>query len=158
MKPYTDDYPTCAEAYATLRLYHSEARPEAVSSALGIEPSDVQHAGDTYQGSGRIRTKKLSGWFLSSEADVSSFDLSKHIQYILGRLSGKEQIIARLIGEGWRADIACMWDSAYGHGGQTLPPDLLRRLGEVGVEVWFDVYFHGAYELLEKEKKAFGGR
>lgn len=158
MKPEADDYPTCAEAYATLRLYHGEHRPEAVSCALGIEPTEVQHVGDTYEGSKCIRTKKLNGWFLSSEADVSSYDLSKHIVYVLDRLSGKEQIIARLMREGWRADISCMWDSAYGHGGPTLPADLLRRLGEVGVEVGFDIYFHGAYDLLEREKKAFGGR
>jgi hypothetical protein len=158
MKPDTDDYSTCAEAYATLRLYHPEARPEVATSALGVEPTEVQHVGDTYESSNRIRTKKLNGWFLSSEAAVSSFDISKHIDYILSSLSGKEPVLTRLKAEGWRADIACMWDSAYGHGGPTLAPEMLRRLANLGVELWFDIYFHGTYQLLEKEKNAFGGR
>lgn len=34
------------------------------------------------------------------------------------------------------------WDS-IGHGGPTLTPVQMTQLGELGIELWFDVYFAG---------------
>jgi hypothetical protein len=51
-------------------------------------------------------------------------------------------------------DIACLWDSHAGHGGPTLSPDLLRRLADLGIELWFDIYFHGAYHGIQHSKQA----
>lgn len=158
MKPETDDYPTCSESYVTLRMYHREASPDAATAALGLEPTSTQKVGDTYESSNTVRTKKVNGWFYCSESSVASFDLTKHFTHVLDRLDGKEEALRALIEQGWRADFACMWDSAFGHGGPALEPELLSRLARFGIEVWFDVYFHGTYELLKKEKEAFGGR
>jgi len=158
MKPETDDYPTCSEAYATLRMYSRDQLPEVVTSTLQIEPTHTQKIGDRYESSNTVRVKKVNGWFLCSESSVSSFDLTNHLSYLLDRLGGKEDDLHSLIKQGWRADISCLWDSAYGHGGPTIKPELMARLAKLGVELWFDIYFHGAYELLKDEKEAFGGR
>jgi hypothetical protein len=158
MKPEINDYATCSEAYATLRLYHREESADAVTVSLGIKPTGTQRVGDTYEASRTVRTKKINGWFLCTEPFVSSFDLANHLFHLLEKLDGKEEVLRALIERGWRADISCMWDSAYGHGGPTITPELLTRLGKLGIDLWFDIYFHGAYDLLKKEKDAFGER
>ena len=45
---------------------------------------------------------------------------------------------------GYRMDIFCYWLSAGGHGGPTLSPAIMRRLGELGLEIGFDIY--GPYD------------
>jgi len=158
MKPKEDDYETCAETYATLRLYHRTHAPDSVTTILGLAPTKTQKIGDTYQGSNQTRTIKLNGWFLESEKEVASFDLEKHIQHIVGLLQGKEDALHDLTKQGWRMDLACMWDSAYAHGGPTFSPKLMSTLGNLGLELWLDIYFRGSYDLLRREKEAFGGR
>lgn len=158
MEPEIDDYSTCAGSYATLRIYHESETPDKVTRLLEVNPSSTQNIGDVYEASNTKRTTKLSGWFLTTETDVSSYDLTKHLDFLLNKLAGKEPLLHSLLEQGWRADIACMWDSAYGHGGPTFSPALLKKLSDFGIEIWLDIYFHGAYELLEKEKKIWGGR
>ena len=158
MKPEIDDYTTCSDAYATLRMYHTSESAESVTAVLNIEPTETQQIGDSYESSNTVRTKKINGWFLCSEPFVSSFDLANHLMYILDKFDGKQESLGSLMKQGWRVDISCMWDSAYGHGGPTIKSELLSRLAKLGVELWFDIYFHGAYDLLKKEKDAFGGR
>ncbi|MDR2674478.1 MAG: DUF4279 domain-containing protein [Opitutaceae bacterium] len=85
MKPAKDDYPTCAETYVTLRLYHREQSAGHVTAALNIEPCKTQKIGDTYEASNVIRTKKLNGWFLCTDKFVASFDVEKHLSYLLDR-------------------------------------------------------------------------
>ena len=47
----------------------------------------------------------------------------------------------KMLRQGHRLDISCYWLSQSGHGGPTLTPDIMRRLAELVVPVWFDVYF-----------------
>lgn len=51
-------------------------------------------------------------------------------------------------------DISVYWDSEAGHGGPTLPPALLQRLGNLGIELWFDIYFSGAMDYTSMVKRA----
>lgn len=150
----TDDYPTCEETYVTLRVYHESADPASVSSALRLEPSKSQRVGESYERRGVTRRYKLSGWFLCSEGRVESYDTAKHLDWLLQQLQPRQQAFDTLRAQGWRIDIACLWDSHAGHGGPTFPPELLRRLADLGVELWFDIYFHGAYDGIEHSKNA----
>ena len=149
-----DDYPTCAETYVTLRAYHDSADPTFVSSALGLEPTKEQRAGESYERRGVPCTYRLSGWFLSSKAKVQSYDAAKHLDWLLQQLQPHQEILKALRSQGWRMDIACLWDSHSGHGGPTLSANLLQRLAALGVELWFDIYFHGAYEGIQRTKEA----
>ena len=36
---YDDEYPTCENTYATLRIYHEE--PEVITQTLKIEPTSI---------------------------------------------------------------------------------------------------------------------
>ena len=39
--------------------------------------------------------------------------------------------------------ISCFWGSRCGHGGPTLSARQTRRLADLELELWFDVYFEG---------------
>ena len=149
-----DDYHTCSETYVTLRVYHDSADPDTVSAALGIEPTESQRAGEPYEWRGRTRTYRLSGWFFCSRGRVESYDSAKHLDWLLQYLEPRHEALCVLRSQGWRMDISCLWDSHYGHGGPTLSPDLLRMLATVGIELWFDIYFHGAYDAIKECKRA----
>ena len=149
-----DDYPTCAETYVTLRAYHDSADPALVTAALGLTPSDTQRVGESYLRRGVTRTYPLSGWFLCSRNQVESYDTGRHLDWLLGQLEPHQAALEALRAQGWRMDIACLWDSEAGHGGPTLSPELLRRLAAAGIELWFDVYFHGTYHGIEQAKRA----
>jgi hypothetical protein len=151
-----DDYPTCEETYVTLRIYHDSADPNEASAILGLEPTKKQMVGDAHENRGVSRTYRLSGWFLCSKSQVESYDSSKHLDWLLSVLQGRHEALDDLRGKGWRMDIACLWDSHSGHGGPTLPAALLSRLAATGIDLWFDVYFHGAYYGIRQSKEAGG--
>jgi hypothetical protein len=137
-----DDYPTCRCTYATLRIYHKTARPAVVSRALGVRPSSVQMKGQPWKRRGSSpRVYPISGWFLTSEGQLESYDSTKHILWLLAKIQPKKSKLDALKAAGWWMDISCFWDSAWGHGGPTLGPDLLTALAEFKIEVWFDIYF-----------------
>lgn len=148
-----DDYATCAATYVTLRVYHRSADPKHVGEMLELVPTETQLAGDEYLHRQASRTKRyeISGWFLESKPFVQSFDCEKHLNWLVDQLTGKGPALDELRQAGWWMDISCYWDSQYGHGGPTFSPELLKRLAALGVEVWFDVYFNGAYRAMRDE-------
>ena len=148
-----DDYHTCSETYVTLRVYHDRADPATVSAAFDLEPTDSQRVGEAHIWRGRTRVYRLSGWFFCSKDRVESYDSARHLDWLLRQLEQRRTAVDTLRADGWRMDLCCLWDSHYGHGGPTLSPELLRRLADLGVELWFDVYFHGAYDAIEESKQ-----
>jgi len=134
---YDDNYPTCRVTYATLRIFRDDLDPDAVSSVLGIAPSDRHRKGDTRR-SGYI--EKSGAWFLSSKGHLQSKDVQRHIMWILDQLADRVGILHQLQDEGCSMDIFCYWVSASGQGGPTLSPELMRRLAEAELEVGFDIY------------------
>ncbi|HEX5656489.1 MAG TPA: DUF4279 domain-containing protein [Polyangiales bacterium] len=132
---YADDYSTCSSTFATLRIYSQTVAADAITSALGVEPTRTLRPGE----GGR----NLHGWFLSSEGRVESKDLRRHLDWVLDQLATGPnptgQVTARIPGRVW-ADISCLWISAVGHGGPTLSPKQMQRMARLGLECWFDVY------------------
>lgn len=123
----------------TLRVYHPDLDPDALSAKLGLSPTDAQKKGQARHGV----PAKMGGWFLSSAAIVHSRDCRRHIDWLLEQLSGKERILKQLRSEGYRMDISCFWASAYGHGGPVLSPQSMQKLAQLELEIGFDVYFWG---------------
>lgn len=130
--PLVDDYPTCAETYAILRMYHATNSPKDITNLLNIAPSKAWE---------NLENKSTSsGWLHSSDEFVESYDAEKHISYITQILYGKEELISKAIQDGWRTDICCVWRSHQGHGGPTLSPKLCASIVKIGIELWFDFY------------------
>ncbi len=138
MCKYDDDYPTCAETFATLRFYHADGSPETVTETLGIAPSKSQVRGTNVFSDKQVR-RPISGWFLCSKGEVESKDVRRHIDWILDRIRGLESGFERLQSEGWRTDISCYW-LGIGHGGPMLDPSQMADLAKLNLECGFDVY------------------
>ncbi len=140
-----NDYATCAKTYAQLRIYHDDLDPERITGLLGIEPSQIQIRGRVHTTSiGKEFTPPIGGWFLSTKGVTTSRDVRRHLAWILARLAGKDEIVRSLQAEGCRMDIFCYWLSVDGHGGPILSPAIMRRVGELALEIGFDIY--GPYE------------
>lgn len=139
MRTYNDDYPTCVETYATLRCYHAEAAPEAVTEALGIQPSS-SHVKGTQLMDGRQVCRPISGWLLRSKGAVESRDVKRHIDWLLDQVCSLESRLTALKDQGWRMDINCYWLSG-GQGGPMLDPSQMAELARLNLTCGFDVYW-----------------
>lgn len=139
---YDDGYPTCAETHVVLRIYPGDLDPTTVTERLGIEPSKVQRRGVVRPIMGVPKQAPLNGWFLDSEGHIESRDTRRHIDWLLDRVEGKAAALEALVESGARVDICCPWVSRSGHGGPCLSPAQLRRLADLGIEFWFDLYDH----------------
>lgn len=135
---YSDDYPTCEETYATLRIYPGEFDPDEVTRRLGIDPTEVQRVGERH---GRT-TRKTNGWFLRSQDRVESRDARRHIDWLLDQLEPAANALSELRASGAEVDISCYWLSASGHGGPSVSPRQTKRLSALDLDCWFDVYFN----------------
>jgi hypothetical protein len=141
---HDDAYPTCAETHATLRIYPGDLDPDSVTGRLGIEPSDWQRRGEPRRIGGVSKVAPISGWFLSSEGHIVSRDVRRHLDWLLDRLAAKAPLLRSLHEEGSRIEVCCKWLSMSGHGGPILSPAQMRGLSELGLELWFDIYFVSA--------------
>jgi hypothetical protein len=136
-----DDYPTCERTYATLRIFRDDLDPDSVTRTLGIEPTRVQvKEQPSTNRFGGVRVPEIGGWLLSTEGQVTSRDVRRHLLWLLDKLAGSDHSLGCLRMAGCRIDVFCFWLSAEGHGGPTLSPEIMKRLGELGLEVGFDVY------------------
>ncbi len=136
-----DDYPTCERTYVTLRIFRDDLDPDSVTHTLGIQPSGVQVRGQPSTNRwGGIRVPEIGGWFLSTERQVTSRDVRRHLLWLLDKLAGSDHALRFLRMEGCRIDVFCFWLSAEGHGGPTVSPEIMKRFGELGLELGFDVY------------------
>jgi hypothetical protein len=138
---YDDEYPSCEKTYATLRLYPGDTDPSSVTERLGIEPTEWQSRNQPLQRAGRsLKTPEINGWFLSSRGHVESGDSRRHIDWLLDRMAPKVEAILGLQEAGCRMNISCYWLSRSGNGGPTVSPPQMKRLAELGIELWFDFY------------------
>lgn len=140
-RDYDDSYSTCAETFATLRLFGATVTPGEISHQLGMAPSRQQTKGEQIAKHCPERRKE-HGWFLSSEGVIVSRDVRRHIDWILDSVWEVRSELRVLLAGPCHGDIFCYWVSAAGHGGPTLSQYQMTRMSEIGLECSFDVYFH----------------
>jgi hypothetical protein len=146
---YIDDYGTCSETYATLRVYHDALPPTEVTARLGLEPDDQQFKGIPRPN--RDRPAPINGWFLSSEHKVKSRDSRRHIDWLVSQIVGRRDEVEAMLSDGFRIDISSYWASRSGHGGPTISPYQMQRLARLGIEVSWDIYFYDEDEADENQ-------
>jgi hypothetical protein len=140
---FDDDYSTCAETYSTLRIFADEIGAAEITDALGIPPTKSFLKGEPH-GKGLFR--KAHGWFYSTKKLINSKDTRRHIDLILEALDGKSEAIKVLHQRGCKLDIMSYWVS-HGQGGPVLLPHQMLKLGTLGIEVWWDIYFADENEI-----------
>jgi hypothetical protein len=92
----------------------------------------------------------IGRWFLSTKGVTASKEVRRHVNWILERLDGKDEILRSLQEGGNRMNLLCYLLSADGHGGPILSPAIMRRLGALELEVEFDIY--GPYDDEPKSR------
>lgn len=140
LTPYDDQYPTCNETHAWLRIMHEDLDPDEISCVLGLTPTKVQRRGEPVPSKPERRYSK-SGWFLKSDGLIQSKDSRRHLDWILNQIGSKKREMATLHERGYLIDACVYWDSMHGHGGPTISPSQMSVLAALEVEIWFDVYF-----------------
>ena len=137
-REYNDSYPTCVETFSTLVIFSEDLAPEDITASLRIEPTETFRKGDAHS-QGKLR-RKTNGWFYTTEHLTSSKDFRRHLDVILDALDGRNEAVATLQSKGCKMGISAYWVS-IGHGGPWLMPDQMLKLGSLGIEISWDVYF-----------------
>jgi len=143
--PHNDDYPTCERTLAELLIYPEVLDPNAITDRLGITPTQLNVKGvEQATPSGRMVPAPRSLWALSSEGQVDSLDVRRHLDWLIERLMPARQALLELqLVPRTRMGVNIIWWSAHGTGGPTLWPEQMAGLAELGLEVSFDVSFFG---------------
>jgi hypothetical protein len=116
-----------------------DLQPEMVTALLGIQPTHAQIRGALPSPSSK-HPFRSGGWFLESADHIQSRDSRRHLDWLLNQLHGKAPAIAKLQARGCLVDLCIYWVSV-GQGGPTLSSSQMAQLGELGIELWFDIYF-----------------
>jgi hypothetical protein len=138
MLEYDDSYPTCAETFATLRIFSDDFAPEEITATLDIQPTSTFRKGESH-GGGRFQ-RKVNGWFYTTQQITNSRDFRRHLDLILDRLSGRSGAVKTLQAKGCQMDIMSFYVS-FGQGGPWLMPRQMRALGALDLSIWWDIYF-----------------
>ena len=135
---YGDAYPTCVETFSTLRIFSNELSPDDITKCLSVSPTRTFRKGESFS-KGHL-TRKTNGWFYTTEMQSKSRDTRRHIDLILEALGDRDDAVHELLTKGCEIDIMSYYVS-IGQGGPWLMPQQMLRLGRLGIEVWWDIYF-----------------
>lgn len=135
---FDDDYPSCLETYATLRVFSEKSTAAEIAAVLGLPATESFSRGDFFGSKGQ--TRRHSGWLLSTQGLVTSRDGRRHLAWLLDRLRNKNEALESLRKSGADLDISCYYLSV-GQGGPIMSSAQMLELGQLGLDVWWDMYF-----------------
>lgn len=128
---------TIEEVRAYFGFSEFECDPQEISSALGIEPTEVRRKGEQrVLRNGREFTIPFSSWSIESDSD--SKDINVHLRQLLQRLDGKEQRIDAK----WKPSFSILWrgNYLYAGSGPFFEFDVLAGIVRCGADLWQDIY------------------
>lgn len=132
-----------ARIRASLRIMGKDLDPQEVSALLKLEPDEAHKRGDPRPGAKKGHSPYSEGlWCRHSRRDESA-TVAQHISALLEDTAGQGRELASLRAKGFELDlfIGVMIDG--GNSDFQLPPALMERLAEFGLELAFDVYASG---------------
>ena len=141
MRPdYDDEYPTCVETYATLRIFSDALTPGEITEAVGREPTDDFRKGELRTGVPKAKNPhhQTNGWFYSTRGQSKSRDCRRHLDLLIAAVLGNPDVLAQLRKRGCTMDASIFY--VYTQGGPTISPRQMRALAEAGIDVWWDLY------------------
>jgi Domain of unknown function (DUF4279) len=127
----------CTQTFAGLCIYSPTLGPGEISERMGFRGTD----GFERDASSRFRpNREHNFWLWSTQSLVDSTDHLDHLSAIFSQLAGKESVLDQLRSDGCTITISCYWDSD-GDGGPYLTVEAIQRLAQLGVDIWWDIYF-----------------
>ena len=133
--PYDDSYPSCALCFVQFRIYGGALTPDEISEALALQPDKTVKRGDVFRyfrGKTRIQSKNI--WQLSTRRRVDSFDLRRHLDYLLELLLPRKERLSQLQA---REDTLIFVRALHASwcGGPVLWPKQMAGLAELDLEL-----------------------
>jgi hypothetical protein len=146
LTPLDDEYETCERTKAVLRIATGAMHPAEVTSLIKLRPTEVTVVGSQgiTNGCGTVHVGRVNQWILDSEGNVTSRDLRRHLDWVIGRVWPSREALLRLqqLPE-VKMDVWCVWWSRHGDGGPALWPKQLLGLGELNLEISIGFAFYG---------------
>ncbi len=132
---YNDSDPNCEETFAALRIYSYALSPIEIGQHLHITPSDTNwSAVDRVKSTGAMQPPNL--WELSSESNVNSKDLRRHLDWLLSQVLPASEALRGLQSEpDVKMCVHCRWWSKLGGGGTTLWPEQMKAIADLNLEL-----------------------
>ncbi|MGN6654980.1 MAG: DUF4279 domain-containing protein [Rhodanobacter sp.] len=127
----------CLRTYAGLCIYSPDASPDAITRILAVEPTRAVKRNLKSRKTGQ---RKHNFWLWSTEDLIDSTDHIDHLKEIFAVFGGLTEQLAELRNSGATTTISVYWDS-NGQGGPTLDAITIAELNQLGVDIWWDVYF-----------------
>jgi hypothetical protein len=131
------------QTFSTLRVFSEKIGPDEITELLQFQPTKAFKKGDSHS-RGRLK-RKANGWLYCTQKLSSSRDTRRHIDLILEALDGKADSVRKLHQRSCKIDIITYWVSV-GQGGPWLMSQQMLKLGTLGINVWWDIYFHDESE------------
>lgn len=122
------DDTSCEKTCAMLLVSGDDIKGDEFTRLLGVAPTELATAG------------ACTGWRLSSQPNLQSTNLERHIHWILNQIPGKKDVIKRLKHErNCQIDLGCWWK---GHPrndecGPFLTSETLRRVADFDLNLIF---------------------
>src|SRR5438552_1140394 len=132
--------PNLNRSAVALRVTGDSLDPEEITTLLGCQPTTSYRKGDAVEGSktGRAYIKKLGTWVLEV-SDRTPENLEGQISELLGGLTNDLLVWSRLKNS-FEIDLYCGLFMKTSNNGTTISADVLRRLGERGIELSIEIY------------------
>jgi len=133
---------SCKRTCAMLLVSGEGIEPSEVTRAFGIAPTETTKAGDCV------------GWRVSSESQVLSTSLERHIHWLLDQIEDKISVIQELKRGNCQVDMYCFWQ---GHGtsndvGPFITTDTLRRVADFDLNMIFAFRCPKPLKVAETDK------
>jgi hypothetical protein len=112
--------------------------PEAVSAALGLQPSHAFRKGQPYESRSGRRTRPFGVWQLRSEGRVDAEDVEGHVLFLLGQLEPRQAaLLPYLEDPACYVEFRVWWEADAETGGFAIPAGTLARMARLCKEVNF---------------------
>ena len=130
--------PEVDRVYCSLRVYRDDLDPNLVSEFLSNRPDRVHQKDQPYLKGGKLLAP-TGAWFFFTLDRFESQMHEDHINWLLDQFDGKHDALRQLQAEGYEIEVSCYWLSVEGRVLQ-LSPATMRRLSELNLVIWFDIY------------------
>lgn len=137
-----DENPNCEATYASFRLVGGDVDPQAVEISTRLTGDFGAAKGRTRRSRSGSEIRQQTGvWYISSKGHVESTSPERHLRYLLDELEPvKEKLLSVAREQSATADFFCYWSAASDQGGPGISAETLRRMGELGAILAFDIY------------------
>jgi len=124
----TNDVETSVRTHVSIRIFAPNLLPEDVTRNLRITPDYTHHQGDYPRNDPKYSSYKHGMWLLNSKV-AENEPLEAHLDNLLLILEPKGSYINQLAQHA-TVDFYCV---LYSQSGFQLSPQILKRIGELGV-------------------------